>query len=58
MNKKQKVLTLVALIAFVIIGALHYLAATDYFFFPHAARATPRVTPALRTQLRRLLTII
>ncbi len=38
MNKKQKILTLVALVVFITLGALHYLRVTDYFFFPHATR--------------------
>jgi hypothetical protein len=38
MNKKQKILTVVALVVFSVLGALHYLRATDYFFFPHVTR--------------------
>jgi hypothetical protein len=32
MNKKQKILTLVALIVFIALGAFHYLAVTDHFY--------------------------
>jgi hypothetical protein len=33
MNKKQRILTLLALIVFVAIGALHYLAVTHFYYF-------------------------
>jgi hypothetical protein len=32
MNKKQKILTVVALIVFLVLGALHYLRRTDYYY--------------------------
>jgi hypothetical protein len=32
MNKKQKILTLVALVAFIALGAFHYLAVTDVYY--------------------------
>ena len=32
MNKKQKILTLVALVAFIVLGALHYLKVEDYWY--------------------------
>jgi hypothetical protein len=31
-NKKQKILTIVALVAFVVLGAFHYLAVTDVYY--------------------------
>jgi hypothetical protein len=32
MNKKQKILTVVALVVFIVIGAFHYLAVTDFYY--------------------------
>jgi hypothetical protein len=32
MNKKQKILTVVALLAFIAIGAFHYLRVTDFYY--------------------------
>jgi TRAP-type C4-dicarboxylate transport system permease small subunit len=32
-NKKQKILTVIALVLFVAIGAFHYLAVTDFYYF-------------------------
>jgi hypothetical protein len=32
MNKKQKILTLVALVIFIVLGAFHYLAVTDVYY--------------------------
>ena len=32
MNKKQKILTFVALVVFIALGAFHYLAVTDFYY--------------------------
>jgi hypothetical protein len=32
MNKKQKILTVVALLVFIVIGAFHYLGVTDFYY--------------------------
>jgi hypothetical protein len=32
MNKKQKILTLLALVVFIALGAFHYLAVTDHYY--------------------------
>jgi hypothetical protein len=48
MNKKQKILTLVALVVFILLGAFHYLAVRDVYY------VTPnRWVPLLGTSVPR-----
>jgi hypothetical protein len=41
MNKKQKILTLVALVVFIVLGAFHYLAVTDRYYLTPTSSGVP-----------------